>query len=35
MGCTGPIILVNEAKTNEAIKALADAEFISKEKVDC
>ncbi len=35
MGCTGPIILVNEVKTNEAIKALADAEFISKEKVDC
>jgi glycine/sarcosine/betaine reductase complex component C subunit alpha len=35
MGCTGPIILVNEAKTNEAIKALADADFISKEKVDC
>jgi len=35
MGCTGPIILVNETKTNEAIKALADAEFISKEKVDC
>lgn len=35
MGCTGPIILVNEFKTNEAIKALADAEYISKDKVDC
>ena len=35
MGCTGPIILVNEANTKQAIIALADAEFISKEKLDC
>ncbi|MDD2494106.1 MAG: glycine/sarcosine/betaine reductase complex component C subunit alpha [Tissierellia bacterium] len=35
MGCTGPIILVNEAKTQEALKVLADAEYISKEKIDC
>jgi glycine reductase len=35
MGCTGPIILVNESKTNEAIKALVDAEYIAKEKYDC
>lgn len=35
MGCTGPIILVNEANTKEAIKALAEAEFVSKEQLDC
>jgi len=35
MGCTGPIILVNEAKTMEAIKVLADAKFVSKEQLDC
>ena len=35
MGCTGPIILVNDAKTKEAIKVLADAEFVSKEQLDC
>lgn len=35
MGCTGPIILVNESITNVAIKILADAEFVSKEKCDC
>jgi len=35
MGCTGPIILVNDANTNQAIKTLADADFIAKEKLDC
>lgn len=35
MGCTGPIILVNDANTNVAIKTLADADFIAKEKLDC
>ena len=35
MGCTGPIILVNETKTMEAIKVLADAKFVSKEQLDC
>lgn len=35
MGCTGPIILVNDANTNEALKVLADNEFIAKEQADC
>jgi hypothetical protein len=35
MGCTGPIILVNEAKTNEALKILADNDYIAKEQADC
>ena len=35
MGCTGPIILVSEAKTNDALKILADNNFIAKEQVDC
>jgi len=35
MGCTGPIILVNEANTNSALKILADNEFIAQEKADC
>ncbi|MDF2949261.1 MAG: grdD2 [Sedimentibacter sp.] len=35
MGCTGPIILVNDANTDGAIKILADNEYIAKEKCDC
>ncbi|KAF5042913.1 MAG: glycine/sarcosine/betaine reductase complex component C subunit alpha [Sedimentibacter saalensis] len=35
MGCTGPIILVNDSITKTAIKVLADAEFVSKEQYDC
>ncbi len=35
MGCTGPIILVNDANTDKAIKILADNEYIAKEKLDC
>jgi len=35
MGCTGPIILVNDANTDSAIKILADNEYIAKEKCDC
>lgn len=35
MGCTGPIILVSDAKTNDAIKILEDNEFIAKEQMDC
>lgn len=35
MGCTGPIILVNEANTESAIKILQDNEFIAKEKTCC
>lgn len=35
MGCTGPIILVNDANTNQALKVLADNEYIAKEQADC
>jgi len=35
MGCTGPIILVNDSKINEAIKILQDSEYIAKEKLGC
>ena len=35
MGCTGPIILVNEGKTNEALKILDDNKYIAAEKSDC
>lgn len=35
MGCTGPIILVSEANTKIALEALAEADYISKEKIDC
>lgn len=35
MGCTGPIILVNDANTNAALTILADNEYIAKEKLDC
>lgn len=35
MGCTGPIILVNDANTNSAMKVLADNEYIAKEQLDC
>lgn len=35
MGCTGPIILVNDAKINDAIKILENNEFIASEKTDC
>lgn len=35
MGCTGPIILVNDDNTNTALKVLADNEYIAKEQLDC
>ncbi len=35
MGCTGPIILVSEAKTNVALKILAENNYIAKEQIDC
>lgn len=35
MGCTGPIILVNDAIAGKAIKILADNEYIAKERCDC
>ncbi len=35
MGCTGPIILVNEKNIQKAMTELADKGFISKEKLSC
>ncbi len=35
MGCTGPIILVNDSKASDAVKTLQDSEYIAKEKLDC
>lgn len=35
MGCTGPIILVNEAKLKDAINVCIEAGYVSKEKADC
>lgn len=35
MGCTGPIVMVNEAKVNDAIKVLAKAGFAVGEPEDC
>ncbi len=35
MGCTGPIVLVNEAKLKTAIEKLVEAGYVSKEQLDC
>lgn len=35
MGCTGPIVMVNEQKTSEAMKILAEVGFIAKESDPC
>ena len=35
MGCTGPIVMVNEAKLNAAIKILAKAGYDVGEAEDC
>lgn len=35
MGCTGPIILVNDSNTDKSMKILADNEYIAKEKYYC
>jgi len=35
MGCTGPIVMVNEAKEQDALKVLAEAGFVAKEAVPC
>jgi glycine reductase len=35
MGCTGPIVLVNDQKISQAIDILAEAGFVSKEKEGC
>lgn len=35
MGCTGPIVMVNEQKLNDAMACLAEAGYISKEATPC
>jgi glycine reductase len=35
MGCTGPIVLVSEAKIGNATDALVKAGFVAKESNDC
>ncbi|MGB3367313.1 MAG: glycine/sarcosine/betaine reductase complex component C subunit alpha [Acidaminobacteraceae bacterium] len=35
MGCTGPMIMVNEAKVTEALTILAKAGYVSKESIPC
>ncbi|MBU5675437.1 glycine reductase [Alkaliphilus sp. MSJ-5] len=35
MGCTGPIVMVNEGKMKEAMKALVEVGFIAKEADPC
>ncbi len=35
MGCTGPIILVNEVNIDKSMKILADNEYIAKEQYYC
>jgi glycine reductase len=35
MGCTGPIILVNDSNSEKAIKILADNGYIAKDRCDC
>jgi len=35
MGCTGPIVLVNESKQNQALDILSKAGFVAKEGNDC
>lgn len=35
MGCTGPIILVNDSDLENAVKILADNGYIAKDRCDC
>ncbi len=35
MGCTGPIVLVNDQKLDQAVAKLAEAEFIAQEATGC
>ncbi len=35
MGCTGPIVMVSEAKEQDALKILAEAGFVAKEAIPC
>ena len=35
MGCTGPIVMINEAKLNEAVKILAKAGYDVGEADPC
>lgn len=35
MGCTGPIVMVNDAKEQDALKILAEAGYVAKEAIPC
>lgn len=35
MGCTGPIVMVNEEKMAKSIEILGKAGYVSQEKIDC
>ena len=35
MGCTGPIVMINETKVDQAMVILADAGYVSKEAAPC
>lgn len=35
MGCTGPMLMVNETKISASMKILADAGYVSKEAIPC
>lgn len=35
MGCTGPIVMVNETKVDQAMGILAEAGYVSKEAIPC
>ena len=35
MGCTGPIIMVNETKVDQVVEILKKKEYVSEVKVDC
>jgi len=35
MGCTGPIVMINEGKVDQAMVILADAGYVSKEAIPC
>lgn len=35
MGCTGPIVMVNEERMQKATAVLAEAGYVAKEQIDC
>ena len=35
MGCTGPIVMVNEERMQKATEILAEAGYVAKEQIDC